>query len=178
MSTISSVSTSTNFSAIQKQVQQIQDTLSTWQNAMKAATEATTTTSSVASTSSLTSTAAMTSSTPSTTPNATTDTSTLDKLASDIESIAAQVNAYRLANPAVAKALAAAPASTSAILAPTNPANDMKVDTLKFNEKGVRIDSGMIDLVNSTAKDMGMSALELDKLLNPETYQYRQSLYA
>lgn len=170
MSTISSVSsTSTNFSAIQQQVQQIQDTLSAWQNAMSAAAESSSTTSS-------TSTTLATTTASTTTDVAESD--TLDQLASDIESIAAQVNAYRLANPAVAKALAAAPASTTAILAPTDPANDMTVDTLKFNEQGVRIDTGMIDLVSSTAKDFGMSALELDKLLNPETYQYRQNLYA
>lgn len=171
MSTISSISNSYDFSAIQKQVQQVQDTLSSWQNAMKAATSAPTSTATAP-------VAAPTASSTATSTTSSSEPSTLDKLASDIESIAAQVNAYRLANPAVAKALAAAPASTAASITPTNPAKDMTVDTLKFNEKGVRIDTGMIDLVNSTAKSMGMSALELDKMLNPETYQYRQNLYA
>jgi hypothetical protein len=170
MSTITSVSnagTSLDFSSIQKQVQQIQDQLSSWQGALSSA---------MGTTSSASTTTA--SSSASTSATTTPDTSAIDEMTKAVQSLAAQIDAYRWANPAVSKALSVAPASTP--LAATIPSvrSDVKFEpSIQFNPDGIRIDQGQISMIKSVAAFQRITPEALDQIINPDTYQARKGMY-
>jgi hypothetical protein len=170
MSTITSVSnagTSLDFSSIQKQVQQIQDQLSSWQGALSSAMNST---SGAATTATSTSTATTSSTSP--------DAQSIADVSTAIQSLASQVNAYRLSNPAVAKALSVAPASTP--LAATIPSvrSDVKFEpSIQFNPDGIRIDQGQISMIKSVAAFQRITPEALDQIINPDTYQARKGMY-